>query len=73
MGAVFAIFAAFYFWAPKIIGLTYNDFLGKVHFWTLFVGVILKGKRYLENVLLLILKFSELYNNYILHFELKNF
>jgi cytochrome c oxidase subunit 1 len=39
MGAVFAIFAAFYFWAPKIIGLTYNDFLGKVHFWTMFVGV----------------------------------
>jgi cytochrome c oxidase subunit 1 len=39
MGAVFAIFAAFYFWAPKIIGLTYNEFLGKVHFWTMFVGV----------------------------------
>lgn len=39
MGAVFAIFAAFYFWAPKIIGLSYNDFLGKVHFWTMFVGV----------------------------------
>jgi len=39
MGAVFAIFAAFYFWAPKIIGLTYNEFLGKVHFWTMFIGV----------------------------------
>ena len=39
MGAVFAIFAAFYFWAPKIIGLSYNEFLGKVHFWTMFVGV----------------------------------
>ena len=24
MGAVFALFAGFYFWAPKIIGLTYN-------------------------------------------------
>ena len=39
MGAVFALFAGFYFWAPKIIGLTYNELLGKIHFWTLFVGV----------------------------------
>lgn len=39
MGAVFALFAGFYYWAPKIIGKTINDFLGKVHFWTLFVGV----------------------------------
>ena len=39
MGAVFALFAGFYFWTPKIIGLTYNEFLGKVHFWTLFAGV----------------------------------
>ena len=38
MGAVFALFAGFYFWAPKIIGLTYNELLGKIHFWTLFVG-----------------------------------
>jgi cytochrome c oxidase subunit 1 len=39
MGAVFAMFAGFYFWAPKIMGKTYNEFLGQVHFWTLFVGV----------------------------------
>jgi cytochrome c oxidase subunit 1 len=39
MGAVFALFAGFYYWAPKIIGRTYNEFLGRVHFWTLFVGV----------------------------------
>lgn len=39
MGAVFALFAGFYYWAPKIIGKTYNELLGKVHFWTLFVGV----------------------------------
>jgi cytochrome c oxidase subunit 1 len=32
MGAVFGLFAGFYNWAPKIIGKTYNDFLGKVHF-----------------------------------------
>jgi cytochrome c oxidase subunit 1 len=39
MGAVFAIFAGFYFWAPKIIGRSYNELLGKIHFWTLFIGV----------------------------------
>jgi group I intron endonuclease len=40
MGAVFALFSGFYYWTPKIIGRTYNEFLGKVHFWTLFVGVL---------------------------------
>ena len=39
MGAVFALFAGFYYWAPKIIGKTYNEILGKIHFWTLFIGV----------------------------------
>ena len=39
MGAVFALFAGFYFWTPKIVGLTYNELLGKIHFWLLFVGV----------------------------------
>ena len=39
MGAVFALFAAFYYWSPKIIGKSYNELLGKIHFWTLFVGV----------------------------------
>jgi cytochrome c oxidase subunit 1 len=39
MGAVFALFAGFYYWTPKIVGRTYNEFLGKVHFWTLFIGV----------------------------------
>ena len=39
MGAVFALFAGFYYWAPKIVGKTYNELLGKIHFWTLFVGV----------------------------------
>ena len=40
MGAVFALFAGFYFWTPKILGKTYNEFLGKLHFWTMFVGVL---------------------------------
>jgi cytochrome c oxidase subunit 1 len=39
MGAVFALFSAWYFWIPKILGLDYNVLLGKVHFWILFVGV----------------------------------
>jgi cytochrome c oxidase subunit 1 len=39
MGAVFAIFAGFYFWISKITGLQYNEVLGKIHFWTTFLGV----------------------------------
>lgn len=39
MGAVFALFAAWYFWSPKILGLTYSEKLGQIHFWTLFIGV----------------------------------
>src|SRR6266567_1660728 len=39
MGAVFALFAGFYYLAPKIVGRNFNDFLGKIHFWTLFIGV----------------------------------
>lgn len=39
MGAVFALFAGFYFWTPKILGKTYNESLGRIHFWTLFIGV----------------------------------
>lgn len=39
MGAVFAMFAGFYYWTPKIIGKTYNEVWGRIHFWTMFVGV----------------------------------
>ena len=39
MGAVFALFSAWYFWIPKILGLNYDINLGKVHFWILFIGV----------------------------------
>jgi cytochrome c oxidase subunit 1 len=39
MGAVFALFSAWYFWIPKITGLSYNMMLGKVHFLILFAGV----------------------------------
>lgn len=39
MGAVFALFAAFYFWTPKILGRTFDENLGRIHFWSLFAGV----------------------------------
>jgi len=39
MGAVFALFAGFYYWIPKIVGLSYNETLGKIHFWSMFIGV----------------------------------
>jgi len=39
MGAVFGLFSGFYYWIPKIVGKTYNEFLGNIHFWVLFIGV----------------------------------
>jgi cytochrome c oxidase subunit 1 len=35
---VFAMFAGFYFWWPKFTGRMLNETLGKIHFWTLFIG-----------------------------------
>ena len=35
---VFSMFAGFYFWWPKMTGTMLNERLGKIHFWTLFVG-----------------------------------
>jgi len=39
MGAVYAMFAAFYYWVGKITGRAYDEVLGKIHFWSFFVGV----------------------------------
>src|SRR5271169_4155681 len=39
LGAVFAIFAGFYYWFEKMWGVRYNEFLGATHFWITFVGV----------------------------------
>ncbi|HEX8383568.1 MAG TPA: cytochrome c oxidase subunit I [Sphingomonas sp.] len=39
LGAVFALFAGFYYWFPKMSGRMYNEFLGQVHFWVFFIGV----------------------------------
>ncbi|MFF0426321.1 cytochrome c oxidase subunit I [Streptomyces sp. NPDC004520] len=35
---VFATFAGFYFWWPKFTGRMLDERLGKIHFWTLFIG-----------------------------------
>jgi len=39
MGAVFGIFAGWYYWIEKISGLAYPELLGQIHFWLFFVGV----------------------------------
>jgi cytochrome c oxidase subunit 1 len=39
LGAVFAIFAGWYYWFPKITGYMYNETLGKQHFWITVIGV----------------------------------
>nr|YP_010925388.1 cytochrome c oxidase subunit 1 [Neoporphyra seriata]WKD83594.1 cytochrome c oxidase subunit 1 [Neoporphyra seriata] len=39
MGAVFAIFAGFYYWFEKISGFQYSEILGQIHFWGTFIGV----------------------------------
>src|SRR5271156_1631257 len=39
LGAVFTIFAGFYYWFPKMTGYMYDEELAKWHFWLLFIGV----------------------------------
>ena len=39
LGAVFSIFAGFYYWFGKMSGYEYSEVLGKIHFWLTFVGV----------------------------------
>jgi len=39
MGAVFAIFSAFYYWLEVIIGKDYSPILAKIHFYLFFIGV----------------------------------
>ena len=38
VAAIFGIFAATYFWFPKMFGRMMNEPLGKLHFWFTFVG-----------------------------------
>jgi cytochrome c oxidase subunit 1 len=39
LGAVFSLFAGFYYWFGKMWGRNYNEFLGQLHFWVFFIGV----------------------------------
>ena len=39
MGAVFAMFSAFYYWFGKMSGVQYSETLGQIHFWIFFIGV----------------------------------
>src|SRR5207245_3016767 len=38
VAAIFGIFAATYYWFPKMFGRMMNETLGKLHFWLTFVG-----------------------------------
>src|SRR5713101_6792090 len=39
VASIFGMFAAIYFWFPKMFGRMMNEGLGKFHFWITFVGV----------------------------------
>ncbi len=39
LGALFAMFAGFYYWIGKMSGRQYPEMLGKIHFWMTFIGV----------------------------------
>jgi cytochrome c oxidase subunit 1 len=39
LGAVFSLFAGFYYWFPKMSGRMYSEALGQLHFWVFFIGV----------------------------------
>ena len=39
MGAVFGLYAGFYYWIKVFLGVNYIEDLGKIHFWVTFIGV----------------------------------
>ena len=39
LGAVFALFAGYYYWHGKMFGRQYPEWMGVVHFWSTFIGV----------------------------------
>jgi heme/copper-type cytochrome/quinol oxidase subunit 1 len=39
MGALFGLFAGFYYWIGKMSGYQYRESLGQFHFWLTFIGV----------------------------------
>ncbi|MCI4644249.1 MAG: cytochrome c oxidase subunit I [Hyphomonadaceae bacterium] len=38
LGAVFGLFAGWYYWYEKMFGVKYNKALAQVHFWLMFIG-----------------------------------
>nr|WP_233353132.1 cytochrome c oxidase subunit I [Henriciella mobilis] len=38
LGAVFGLFAGWYYWFEKMFGVKYNKTIGYAHFWTMFIG-----------------------------------
>ncbi len=38
LGAVFGLFAGWYYWFEKMFGVKYNKTIGYMHFWTMFIG-----------------------------------
>jgi cytochrome c oxidase subunit 1 len=39
VASIFGMFAAIYFWFPKMFGRMMNERIGRIHFWITFVGV----------------------------------
>lgn len=39
MGAVFGVFAGFYYWFNKMTGFSISEEKGRIHFWLTFIGV----------------------------------
>ncbi|OJU37312.1 MAG: cytochrome c oxidase subunit I [Rhizobiales bacterium 68-8] len=39
LGAVFSLFAGFYYWFPKMSGRMHSELLAHIHFWVFFIGV----------------------------------
>jgi cytochrome c oxidase subunit 1 len=37
-GAIFGLFAGFYYWFPKVTGRMLNEKLGKIHFWIMLIS-----------------------------------
>ena len=48
LGAVFGLFAGFYYWFSKMTGFEYSESLAKLHFWVTFIGVNLTGYEYIN-------------------------
>ncbi|HBN91823.1 MAG TPA: cytochrome c oxidase subunit I, partial [Hyphomonas sp.] len=38
LGAVFGLFAGWYYWFEKMFGIKYNGMIGGLHFWLMFIG-----------------------------------